>query len=50
MGSFPCLQIHDVVGEVLRIIVRVADGSSHPDDLLGPLLLFDVVGPQGDND
>ena len=29
MGSFPCLQLHDVVGEVPRIIVWVADGSSH---------------------
>ena len=32
------------------IIVWVADGSPHLDDLLGPFLLFDVVGPQGDVD
>ena len=28
----------------------MVDGSFHLDDLLGPLLLFDVVGPQGDKD
>lgn len=28
----------------------MGDGSSHGDDLLGLLLLLDVVGPQGDVD
>ena len=28
----------------------MADGPPHPDDLLGPLLLFNVVGSQGDVD
>ena len=28
----------------------MADGFSHRDDLLGPLLLLNVMGPKGDHD
>lgn len=47
-GGVSYLQQHDVIGEGIRIIVWVGEGPSHGDDLLGPLLLRDVVGPQGD--
>lgn len=42
------LKQHDVVEEVIWIIIRMGDSSEHRDVLLGPFLSLDVVSSQGD--